>query len=165
MIRKASKSGISIQSYFSIEGLELFWPILKGLHDKLGYAHLTYEYYAEMFDLNKQSNKAFVLIAFKDEVPISGIFVIGNRNYMHYYKGASVFGVKNQGQGELLQWEAMKISRSLGVKYYDMCNIDKVNLPEIYRFKTGLAKEIMDYPYFTYSNYGYKVLNKLSGMI
>ena len=81
---------------------------------------------------------------------------------MHYYKGAGLFDVKNEGQGELLQWEAIKISKSLGTKYYDLCNLDKDNLPSIYRFKTGISNTIYKYPKLTKNKLGYKVLNRLN---
>ncbi len=162
MIRKAVKEGIEIKSFFALEGLDLYWPILKQLHDKLGYNDLTYDYYKEIFQKYAPLKQAFILLAFKDEQAISGVFILGNKNYMHYYKGASVFGVKNQGQGELLQWEAIKLSKSLGTKFYDLCNLNKDSLPDIYRFKTGISKDIYHYQILSNNAFGYKVVNKIS---
>lgn len=161
MIRKASKVGITIKTYFSQDGLKEFWPILEGLHKKLGYTSLTFDYYNKLFQNYVEKKQAFVSIAFKDNTPISGILVLGNKNYMHYYKGASLFGIKNEGHGELLQWEAIKTCISLGVKYYDLCNLDKEKLPAIYRFKTGISQNIIKYRKHTLNNLGYKILNKI----
>jgi hypothetical protein len=161
MIRKASKSGITIKSFYSEEGLRIFWPILDELHKKLGYSNYTYDYYNKILKKYANTKQAFILIAYKEQEPISGIFVIGNKNYMHYYKGAGVFGVKNEGQGELLQWEAIKISKLLGVKYYDLCNLDKDKLPAIYRFKTGISQQIIQYKKYRKNSLGYKILSKI----
>lgn len=162
MIRKAKKSGIEIKKYFTVEGIEQFWPILDKLHLKLGYKNLKRQYYYDLMNGLGGKNKAFILIAQKGNMPISGVFIVGNKNYMIYYKGASVYGVKNEGQGELLQWEAIKLSKSIGTKYYDLCNLDKINLPAIYKFKTGISNNIIHYPKFSKYSIGYKVLNKLS---
>ena len=162
MIRKALKSGITVKCFWTLDGLEQFWPILEELHKKLGYTHLTFDYYNRILENYGKKKQAFILLAFKDEKPISGVFIIGNNNYMHYFKGASVFGIKNEGQGELLQWEAIKLSKSLGSRYYDLCNLNEKKLPEIYRFKTGISKEIYQYPIYTKTSLSYKIINRLS---
>ncbi len=165
MIRKAGKSGITVKKFFSDEGLLHFWPILDELHKKLNFTRLPKEYYAEMINTYGKKKQACILVAFKDEIPISGIFIIGNKNYMLYYKGASVFGVKNEGQGELLQWEAIKLSKSLNVKWYDLGNLQKELLPAIYKFKTGISNTIVQYPIYTNNALGYKIFNKINSLL
>lgn len=161
MIRKAEKSGIGVKTFFTSEGLDYFWPILRELHVKLDFTHLTYNYYKDIIDAYGLKKQAFISIAYKDNNPISGIFVFGNTNYMLYYKGASTFGVKNEGQGELLQWEAIKTLKSLKIKYYDLGNLQKELLPSIYRFKTGISNNIINYPINSKHSLGYKVINKI----
>jgi hypothetical protein len=165
MIRKAIKSGIVVKKYTTIEGLDLYWPILKQLHDKLGFYRLTYEYYKQIVDIYGKKQQISIFIAYKDEIPISGIFVIGNKNYMHYYKGATLVGTKNEGQGELLQWEAIKWAKSVGTKYYDLCNLNEESLPEIYRFKTGISNEIFQYPIYSKNSLGYRIVNKIKSVL
>lgn len=161
MIRKAINSGITVNAYFDSEGLNIFWPMLSELHKKLGYVKLTYDYYNELFQKFSSKKQAYILIAFKNEIPTSGVLILGNKNYMHYYKGASGENIKNEGQGELLQWEAIKISKNLGVLKYDLCNLNIEKLPEIYRFKTGISKEIYKYQNFSYSSLCYKLINRI----
>ena len=161
MIRKALKNGIEVKKFKDEKGLLEFWPILEDLHHKLGYHHLNLEYYRSIFNKYAGSNKALILLAYKDNLPVSGIFILGNKNYMHYYKGASLFGVKNEGQGELLQWEAIKWSKENSIKYYDLCNLDKEKLPAIYRFKTGFSQNIIKYPKLTVNSFGYKIMNRI----
>lgn len=162
MIRKADKSAIEVKTYFTAEGLDYFWPILSKLHDKLGCSHLTRELYEKLINSYGSKQQAFIIVAFKENIPISGVFILGNKNYMIYYKGASSFGVKNEGQGERLQWEAIKVAKSLGAKYYDLCNLNKQELPHIYKFKTGISNNIVLYSKFRKNNLGYKLLNKFN---
>lgn len=165
MIRKAGKSGITVRQFFSEEGLIHFWPILDELHKKLNFTRLPKEYYSDIITNYGPKKQACILVAFKDDKPISGIFILGNKNYMLYYKGASLFGVKNEGQGELLQWEAIKLAKSLNVKCYDLGNLQKELLPAIYKFKTGISNNIIEYPVYTNSAVGYKILNKINSLL
>jgi len=164
MIRKAQKAGIIIKCFTNTEGLKEFWPILKQLHDKLGYHQLSFEYYNKILLEYGPKGETFVLVAYKNDEAISGVFIIGNKNYMHYYKGASMFEVKNEGQGELLQWEAIKLSKSLKAKYYDLCNLNKQALPAIYKFKTGISNDIYQYPMYYNNSIGFKVVNRIKGV-
>ncbi len=165
MIRKAIKSNITVQTFYDQKGLEFFWPMLESLHEKLGYSHLTASYYTNLINEFGPQKKAFISVAFKDNTPISGIFVLGNRNTLLYYKGASAYGFKNEGQGELLQWEAIKTAKSLGTKIYDLGNLQKELLPAIYRFKTGISNRIIDYPVHANYGFGYKVITKVKAKI
>jgi lipid II:glycine glycyltransferase (peptidoglycan interpeptide bridge formation enzyme) len=157
MIRKALKSGIEVREFYDQQGIDIFWPLLEELHNKLGYNQLSKDYYQFIYDTYAKEKKATILIAFKDNNPVSGVFLLGNKNYMHYYKGASKFGVKNEGQGELLQWHAIKLAKNLGSGYYDLCNLNKEKLPDIYRFKTGISKEIWTYSLFTKKSILYRI--------
>lgn len=161
MIRKAIKLDIKVEKFENEEGLKLFWPMLNDLHKKLQLDFLSYDYYKDILEFYSKIDQAFILIAFKNEVPISGVFVLGNKNFMHYYKGASLLGSKNEGQGELLQWEAIKQSRSLGSSFYDLCNLEKKKLPFIYRFKTGICKDLYQYQVFNRNSTGYKIINRI----
>ncbi|HHU34615.1 MAG TPA: GNAT family N-acetyltransferase [Bacteroidetes bacterium] len=162
MIRKAILNKIVIEKFYSIEGLEKLWPILEVLHKKLGYDDLDFDYYEAILSAYFNEHKAFVLIAKKDGEILSGIIVLGNMNYMHYYKGASKEGVINEGQGELLQWEAIREAKNLGSRFYDLCNLNKTRLPGIYKFKTGISDQIYKYPIYSYSSVMYKVINRLT---
>ena len=104
------------------------------------------------------------MIAFQNKLPVSGVFVIGNNNYMHYYKGATIYNVKNLGQGELLQWETIRELKKMDVKYYDLCNLNKKKLPSIYSFKTGICNNLVPYEIKTKKGLGFQIINKLNNI-
>lgn len=161
-IKEAVKAGFTVKSYFTLEGLLILWPILEELHKRLNYKKMSFDYYKEIFQYYSVRKQAFILIAFKNDIPVSGIFIIGNVNYMHFFKGASYRNYENEGQGELLQWEAIKTSKHLGSRKYDLCNLNQKQLPELFDFKTGFSKNIFLYQKYTYNPIGYKILNKIS---
>ena len=83
---------------------------------------------------------------------------------MHYWKGASKEGVKNEGQGDLLQWETIKYAKENGARYYDLCVIDFENLPQIAKFKMGFAKKITPFYTNSYSSALYKIVNRIQNV-
>jgi hypothetical protein len=160
MIRKSEKEGIKVEIFDQMELTNDFFTLLKGLHQRLGYDILKPSYYLDLLHYYIPKNKAKLLIAYKDDIPLSGVMIIGNRNFMHYYKGCSAQSVKNEGQGELLQWEAIKWAKSVGVKYYDLCGLNKENLPHLHLFKTGFSNRIFYYPVSSKSGILYKIMNR-----
>jgi len=64
-----------------------------------------------------------------------------------------------------LQWEAIKLSKSLGVKCYDLGNLQKEILPSIYKFKTGISNNVIQYPVYSKHSLGYKIVNKINSKL
>jgi len=164
-IRKAIKNGIEVKKFHTEDGMNLFWPILEQLHNTLGSNDLTLEYYKKYLRKYGDSKQACLLIAYKEKAPISGLFILGNKNYMHCYKAASLFDVKREGQGELLHWEAIKYSKSNGIKYFDLGNLNKEKLPGIYSFKTGISNNIVNYPIYSKNKFGYQIINRIKDLL
>ncbi|NQU85305.1 MAG: GNAT family N-acetyltransferase [Mariniphaga sp.] len=161
MIRKAMKSNVKVVKYDTIDGFELYKPLLEELHARLGYHHLKIEFYKELFEYYSQKKQAILMLAFSNGVLLSGNFLVGNKNIFHYYKGASTANIKNLGQGELLQWEGIKWAKEIGTKYYDLCNLNKEKLPALYRFKTGISSDIYQYPVYSKTSLSYRLFNRL----
>lgn len=164
-IRKAEKNGIKIESYDKVEPTNDIFTLLTGLHKQLGYDILKSEFYLDLLNYYIPRNRAKLMLAYKDDIPLSGVMLIGNNNFVHYYKGCSANNVKNEGQGELLQWEAIKWAKSIGAKYYDLCVLNKEALPQLYIFKTGFSNKVFHYPVYYKSGVIYKIINKLYKML
>lgn len=151
MIRKAMKFGITVKTFNTMEGFDDFWPILLAHEKRLHNAHVDEAYFRRILRTYLPENKARIFMAYEKGVPISGILLIGNAHMMHYWKGASVGSAPNLGQGELLQWEAIKWAKNNGSAFYDLCVVDKEKLPNLYEFKTGFSKDITRF--YSYTNF------------
>jgi serine/alanine adding enzyme len=162
MIRKAIKNEVSIKTYTTMEGFDSYRSLLEELHRRLDYTHLKIDFYKELFSEYSKKDQAAILLSFINGKLCSGNMIIGNKNYIHYYKGASATEFKNVGFGELLQWESIRWAKKNGSKFYDLCVIDKEKLPSLYRFKTGISSCIYYYDVFSESGLGFKLFQRLS---
>jgi len=163
MIRKAEKTGIIVHKYAK-DGLSIYYKLMLEMHKKTGLTDIPYEYYENIIDYYGPLNKAIIMIAFFEENPISGLFLVGNKNVIHYWQGASEHNVPNMGQGELLQWEAIKWAKKQGAKYYDLCVIEPKRLPHIAQFKMGFTKEFVSFYCLNRKNFLFKIMNKFQNV-
>jgi hypothetical protein len=161
MIRKALKSAIKIKFYGS-EGFDLYYPLMKETQKKIGEKTKPKKFYKIVLETYFKKKQTIILLAERNGEFISGIILIGNKYVMHYWQGASKMNVPNLGQGELLQWEAIKWSKQNGCNYYDLCVIEKERLPHIAKFKLGFSKKLVSFYYISKRPITFKVLNVLS---
>lgn len=161
MIRKAIKNNVKIVKYETLEGFDMYKPLLEELHVRLNYKHLKVGFYRELFEHYAIKNQAVLLLAIYYEKVCSGNMLIGNKNIIHYYKGASTKGIIKMGQGELLQWEGIKWAKNNGSEYYDLCNLNKKTLPSLYKFKTGFSSDIYKYQIYNKTTKSYKLLKRV----
>jgi hypothetical protein len=159
-IRKAQQSEVVVESSDSLSNFDYFWPLLDQMHKKYG-LYNNYLYYKEIFEIYSPLGQAKIFLAKRNNELLSGIFLVGNKRVMHYWKGASIPNVKNYGQGELLQWEAIIWAKSKGIFLYDLCIVERERLPSIYEFKTGFSKLMYNCYSKSYTGLAYKLINRL----
>ena len=163
MIRKAEKSGITIIKYGS-EGLPIYFPLMQNIHKKAGFKEVHLKYYENILKSYYSSGNAVLMIAFYEKEPLAGVIITGNKNVMHYWHGASMSKTLNFGQGELLQWEAIKWAKKQGSKFYDLCVIEPERLPHIAQFKMGFTKELTPFYCINKKRFIFKILNKIQNV-
>jgi hypothetical protein len=171
MIRKAQKIGIKINICGS-EVINDFYSLLKEMNISTGMKSKGIEFYKQLISCYP-AEKARIMLAYKDNDLLSGIFLLGNKNVIHYWQGASHWNAGNYGQGELLQWEAIKWSSRMGVQYYDLCYLySNKQLEEkekkqmrIADFKLGFSKELMPFYLISKRSYSFKILNKIQNTL
>ena len=163
MIRKAEKSGITIEKYGD-EGLPKYFDLMHDMHKKAGLKASPLNYYKNILSAYYPTGNALLMISFYKEKPLAGVILVGNKNVMHYWQGASRSEVPNFGQGELLQWEAIKLAKKRGTWYYDLCVIEPERLPNIAQFKMGFCKELIPFYCLGKKSFFFMVINKLQNV-
>ncbi len=160
MIRKALKSGLKIK-IFGPEGFDIYYKLMVDTHQRIGFKSMPKDYYFRIFDLYFKKKKAAIFIAEKSGQAIAGLVLIGNRNVMHYWQGASKGEVPNLGQGELLQWETIRWAKNNECCYYDLCIVEPKRLPNIAKFKLGFSRELIKTIEFVIKPVVFRMFNKL----
>ena len=163
MIRKAEKSGITIVQY-DLNDVTQFYSWLKEVNDRYGLAKFGIEFFQDLFAT--AVNISFtVLLAMLGEEALSAVVLVNDKNYAIYWLGFTVEGSPNAGQGELLQWDAIKRAKNAGCRYYDLCTIEKDRLPHIYDFKKDFSKQEIRFLSFSSRSFSYKLRNRIARWI
>jgi len=158
MIRKAMKMEVKFSKGTGI--LNDFYRLYSDSNKILGFTGLTYDFFKKLTIESTHFN--FVpFVAYLNEKPYSALGLIHDKNYSYYWLGSTNHNAENLGQGDLLQWEAIKYSKSQGCKYYDLCYIEKERLPHIYQFKKGFSKTEVEISYLLKKTILFRLLNKL----
>ncbi|HNR40751.1 MAG TPA: GNAT family N-acetyltransferase [Bacteroidales bacterium] len=158
MIRKAHKEGILVKT--DPGRINDFFSVYTETN-RLNKLHgLPSGFFYELIE-NSSDIKFLPFVAYDNENPCAVLGLIHDKDYAFYWLGGTKAGSENHGQGELLQWEAIKYSRSAGCKYYDLCYIEKERLPNIYEFKRGFSDIEVEVPYFVKKPMLFRVINKI----
>lgn len=158
-VRKAEKNGITVE-ISGIDKLDIFFSLLLEMNAKAGIRSKINAYYEKILK-KYYPFKCSILLASFEGVTIAGNMLIGNKNMIHYWQGASKLGIVNNGQGELLQWEGIKWAKSTNSKFYDLCVIEPERLPHIAQFKMGFVNELVPYYCFIKKQLSFRILNKI----
>lgn len=158
-IRLAEKKGVRLEEA-GIESFDKFWELMGQTSDRDDFRLHGIDYYKEMIKLDHRqggasgtgrtggTGKDFIKLFFakyKGKAIAAGIFsFFGNTaTYMH---GASSDENRNLMAPYSLQWEAIKLAKAKGYKYYDFFGIDEKKWPGITRFKKGFGGKEKKYP-------------------
>lgn len=142
-IKLAGKKGVEIKEV-PISELDRWYDMYEVTAKRDSIAIHSKEYYKSVY----QKTNMKMLIAEHDGDLLAGIFIIIQNDIATYVYGASSNSKRNLMPSYLLQWEAIKLSKSLGAKYYDFFGIpptDDENHPMhgLYRFKVRFGGDIV----------------------
>lgn len=118
-IKLAEKKGVVVKKG-DIKDLDIFYSLLIETTKRDNFRPNPFEYYKSMLENLKNS---ILLFAFhENDILSAGIFTY-TKNQSLYYYGASSNIKRNLMSPYLLQWEAIKIGKERGCKYYDFMGI------------------------------------------
>jgi hypothetical protein len=157
MIRKSLRMGA--KALMGVELLSDFYALYSESNIILGFEGLPRIFFQELIE--ESTNVHFVpFVAYYNDYPMATLGLIYDKDYALYWLGATKHNSENLGQGDLLQWEAIRYSRDNGCKYYDLCYIEKERLPQIYQFKKGFSNTEVEVPYLQRKRILFRILNK-----
>ncbi|MDD3302608.1 MAG: peptidoglycan bridge formation glycyltransferase FemA/FemB family protein [Candidatus Gracilibacteria bacterium] len=130
------------------KNIEVFYNLMQETTTRDNFSGNKIDYYKIFLQTIKNSS---LLIAYKDNTPISaGIFIFDKELSIYYY-GASTNNkeYRNMMSPYLLQWTAIKKAKSIDSKYYDFLGIaspgeKNSSLAGVTDFKLKLSKDIIN---------------------
>lgn len=159
MIRKAQKNGVLVEK-LDKDGLEDYYQLMTETYQHAGLEIKPKSYYSRVLEAYVPNAKAVILLAKVHSNIISGVILLRNKHMCHYWLGANRKKEGNLGQGEFLQWEAIKWAKENGSMYYDLCVVEHERLPQIARFKLGFAMNVVPFYLYRKRPLAYRVMSK-----
>lgn len=159
-IKKAQKNNILIEK-FDYTGFDDYYQLMKETYQFAGLKTNPREYYIKILKTYFQNNKSIIFLAKKNSNLLSGNILLRNKHICHYWLSARKRGAENLGQGELLQWEAIKWAKKTGSGFYDLCVVEPERLPDIARFKLGFSKHIVPFYHITKRKLSYRIISMI----
>lgn len=169
-IKVATKKGVEVKEG-SKEDLKDFHRIMIETGERDKFTIRSLEYFEKIYDsLGKDHMK--LLMAYHENTPIAGIFLMIYGNKTCYLYGASSNSHRNLMPNYLLQWQGIKEAIEDKREVYDFRGVSGVvdeNHPQygLYRFKKGFGAEFTEYigeiyiPFKKIMYFGYKLADKI----
>jgi len=175
-LRLAQKNGVIVRQAGS-EELPGLYQMYAETSVRDGFVIREQGYYLDVWQRFINAGKAFPLVAEVEGESVAGLvlFVFGKRAW--YLYGMSTEKHREKMPNYLLQWEAMRLARSLGCDAYDLWGApDQFDATDrlfgVFRFKEGLGAQVvrtpgaLDYVCNPTLYYGYmKVLPRILGIM
>ena len=125
-------------------GFEKFWNLLDQTSDRDKFRPHGRNYYKTMIELADSPVKLF--FAEYGGRPIATALVSFFGDTATYLHGGSADDDRNVMAPYLLQWQAIKLAKAGGQKYYDFHGVDEDKWPGVTRFKMGFGGFLVNYP-------------------
>lgn len=158
-IKKAQKTPLSVEAkdYFNHE----FFKRYNNACDQFKLNALPWDFFMNLNESVKKI-KIKILTASFNDIDLATLVIVWDKNYSFSWLSWIDNYEYKFGQGELLLWEAIRVMHSEKCNYYDLGYIEKEQLPNIYKFKSGFSKKEVDIPYIVVKPLLYKVYNKVA---
>lgn len=155
-IRLAERKGVKVRQG-SRSDFDVIYEMYATTSARDGFIIRPKEYYCQLWETFMRANMAVPLIAEVQNEPVGALFLFYFNKKSYYLYGMSRDIHREKMPSYLLQWEAIRLSKSLGCMTYDLWGAPDVFDPSdrmwgVYKFKEGLGGGIIqtigafDYP-------------------
>jgi peptidoglycan pentaglycine glycine transferase (the first glycine) len=146
-IRLAEKKGVKVRQG-SRNDFDLIYEMYSVTSVRDGFIIRPKEYYFLLWNTFMEAGKAVPLIAEVHDEPVGALFLFHFNQKSYYLYGMSRDVHREKMPSYLLQWEAIRLSKSLGCTIYDLWGAPDVfdcsdRMWGVYKFKEGLGGEVI----------------------
>ncbi len=152
-IRLASKKGVTVRQG-TIEDLPELYSMYAETSIRDGFVIRNQDYYSRVWSEfmnvkpSDHSPTAVPLIAEVGGEPVAAVFLFRFSGRAYYIYGMSREVHREKMPNHLLQWEAMRLAKSMGCRQYDLWGApdsftDEDSMWGVYKFKEGLGGDVV----------------------
>jgi lipid II:glycine glycyltransferase (peptidoglycan interpeptide bridge formation enzyme) len=146
-IRLAEKKGVEVRQG-TIDDFDVIYGMYAATSARDGFIIRPKEYYCYLWNTFMEAGMAIPLIAEIQGDPVGALFLFYFNRKSYYLYGMSRDVHRDKMPNYILQWEAIKLSKSLGCKIYDLWGAPDIFNPSdrmwgVYKFKEGLGGNVI----------------------
>jgi Acetyltransferase (GNAT) domain len=157
MVRKAEKRGLRVARETSQERADDYYDIYAAASQRWGYDAPPYP--RALFRELVACGHAELWLAYDDDGPVSGAFLLDGSDDLLYWSGATVPGKQALAPSNALLSEAIKAACERDVSYLDFGASQ--GLPGVEKFKRSFGAQARDYRVVERRSLSYRVLERL----
>ena len=163
-IRLADKKGVTV-AFGGQEQAEAFLDLMEETGNRDGFKIHGRSHYRRLIEGQPDFLQLGAAL-YEGRLLAAGLFA-GFGDTFTYVHGASSNNDRQLMAPYALQWEAIKIAKERGYRYYDFFGIDEVKWPGVTRFKLGFGGETITYPGtvdYVVNNIAYSLYQRLRAL-
>ncbi len=146
-VRLSKRKGIEVRQG-TLDDLDLLYEMYLETSTRDGFIIRPKEYYRDVWGRFMQADMAVPLIAAYQGDPVASLMLFHFAGKSYYLYGMSTEKYRDKMPNYLLQWEAIKLSKKLGCRVYDLWGAPDVfdesdRMWGVYRFKEGLGGHVI----------------------
>jgi lipid II:glycine glycyltransferase (peptidoglycan interpeptide bridge formation enzyme) len=143
-IRLAEKKGVQIK--FENQYKEEFYQLIKGTSKRDNFVPFKEEHYRKLFNISSDDFGVKLCLAeYEGKIIASYILILFNKTATGLH-GANDWQYRALKPANLLQWERIKLVKSLGYEKFDFWGVDDKKWKGISDFKRGFGGKELVYP-------------------
>jgi peptidoglycan pentaglycine glycine transferase (the first glycine) len=147
-LRLSGRKGIEVRQG-TIEDLNMLYEMYLETSTRDGFIIRPKDYYLHVWTRFMRAGMAVPLIAAYQGEPAAALILFYFAGKSYYLYGMSTEKHREKMPNYLLQWEAIKLSKKLNCKIYDLWGApdvfdDSDRMWGVYRFKEGLGAEVIE---------------------
>jgi len=140
-IRKAEKSNLKTTIISDKDELKNFYFLYSRARKRLGLPALPIKFFEEIFNSFVPSGKAIYLVTRYGNIPVASLLIFIYKNRCSAEALGWDINFKSLRPVSFIYWEAIKISRTLGCKYFDFGRTARDNKDLIF-FKSNWGTQV-----------------------
>lgn len=150
-IKVAQKRGVKVEERTDDEAFEIYLKLYFDTTKRQGYHGHNKDYHKKVWDTFKDAGMAHLLIASFNGEPLTAWMLLNFKDTLYYPYGGSSKSHPEVMANNLVAWEAIKLGKKLGLKYFDMWGALGPNADPkdpwfgFHKFKMGYGGKLTEY--------------------